>query len=121
MSVFSKRSQEKLITCDKRLQDLFNAVLQEFDCTIVCGHRGKEAQDAAVKAGTSKTPYPKSKHNYIPSLAVDVVPYPIDWDNIERFKELNKVVIQKAKVMGINVEWGGEWKMRDYPHYQLKS
>ena len=27
----------------------------------------------------------------------------------------------KSKTLGIAIEWGGDWKMKDYPHFQLKK
>jgi len=70
----------------------------------------------------------KSKHNYLPSLAVDVAPYPIDWNNIQRFKDMAKSYIESAKEEGIKIVWGADWdmdgdikehKLIDYPHFEL--
>jgi len=82
MYKFSKSSIEQLNTCHKDLQVLFNEVIKYYDCTIVCGHRNKEDQDKAYAAGNSEKRWPDSKHNTMPSLAVDVAPYEInkiDW------------------------------------------
>lgn len=120
MPTFSKRSLDRLSTCDTRLQKLFNEVIKEYDCTIICGHRGQIEQDIAYENGNSKLRYPHSKHNKIPSMAVDVAPYPINWKAIDRFKALAVVVYAKAKELDIEIEWGGDWiKFKDYPHWQL--
>jgi peptidoglycan L-alanyl-D-glutamate endopeptidase CwlK len=82
MNHFSEISKQRLQTCHKDLQLLFNVVIQEFDCTIVCGHREKEDQDKAFAEGKSKLRYPNSKHNQNPSQAVDAAPFEvnhIDW------------------------------------------
>ena len=50
MPSFGKVSADRLATADKRLQDVFNEVIKHFDCTIACGIRTKEEQDAAVAA-----------------------------------------------------------------------
>ena len=55
------------------LQNLFNEVIKDRDCTILCGYRGKEEQEKAVSEGNSKLHYPHSKHNYNPSCAVAAV------------------------------------------------
>lgn len=122
MPSFSKSSEEKLKTCEKPLQDLFNEVICYTDCTVVCGHRGQEEQNTAFEAGFSKVKYPNSKHNSFPSKAVDVVPYPIDWYDVERFQAFAKLVKEVAAKLGVSVEWGGDWKdFPDYPHWQIRK
>jgi peptidoglycan L-alanyl-D-glutamate endopeptidase CwlK len=82
MPQFSTTSKTRLLECHPDLRVLFGHVIQNFDCTIVCGHRGKEDQDRAFNEGKSKLKYPRSKHNKIPSEAVDAAPYEktgIDW------------------------------------------
>lgn len=83
MNYYSEISKARLKTCHKDLQTLFAHVIQDYDCTIVCGHRDQEAQDKAYSEGNSKLKYPQSKHNQNPSLAVDAAPYEkgqgIDW------------------------------------------
>ncbi len=126
---FSERSASRLATCDKRLQDLFNAVIADgHDCTIIEGHRGQEAQDEAFRTGRSKKRWPTGKHNSLPSQAVDVMPYPIDWANRAQHIAFAKVVFAKAEEMGIKVRWGGDFNMDgdwtndgliDRPHWEL--
>jgi len=120
MNKFSKRSLEQLSTCDQRLQDLFMKVLQDMDCTIIEGHRGKEKQDRMVREGKSKAKWPRSKHNTIPSKAVDVMPYPIDWNDLERLSKFSELVKKTAKRMNIKIRWGGNFKsFFDGPHWEL--
>lgn len=136
MPKFSKRSQENLATADIKIQQLFNEVIKDFDCTVIYGHRSIEEQFELFKQGrekkdgwwvkTGKTVTnldghnKKSKHNYLPSKAVDVCPYPIDWNDIERFKLLATIVKQKAKELNIEITWGGDWvSFKDYPHFEI--
>jgi len=83
MNHFSDISKARLETCHKDLKTLFAHVIQNYDCTIVCGHRDKEDQNKAFAEGNSTKQYPNSKHNKIPSQAVDAAPYErmfgIDW------------------------------------------
>ena len=77
-----------------------------------------------VKTGSTVTnldgKIKKSNHNYSPSRAVDIVPYPIDWNDLGRFKELSEVVKKAMQTVGITIAWGGDWKsFKDYPHYEL--
>ena len=120
MPVFSQRSKDKLAECHEDLQTLMNAVIVETDIIILCGHRGEQEQNEAYRTGKSKLMWPNGKHNKLPALAVDVAPYPIDWNNIERFKELAVIIKRIAGELGINVKWGGDWQsFKDYPHWEL--
>ena len=74
MPSFGKSSQEKLNTCDPRLIELFERVVEDFDCTVLQGYRDEVDQNRLFEEGFSKLKYPKGKHNQYPSLAVDVAP-----------------------------------------------
>ena len=128
MPSFSKRSKERLATCDERLQRVMNEVIKHYDCTILEGTRSKETQDEYYRTGRSKLQYPNSKHNSLPSKAVDVAPYPIDWKDIERFRAFGNRVIGIGIALGIKLRWGGDWDndlsfkdqtFNDLPHIEL--
>ena len=130
MPRFGSRSKSRLSTCDDRLQDLFKQVVKGFDCTVIEGHRGKEKQNAAYAKGNSKLKYPKGKHNKMPSIAVDVAPYPVDWSDRDRFHYFGGYVLGIAKQMGLNIRWGGDWDMvtqtkdnrfDDLVHFEIKE
>ncbi len=85
-------------------------------------------QNAAYDRGHSKLRYPKSKHNKMPSLAVDVIPYPFKgWSNIDQFKEFSNfvkgiaVMLKAYGAIENDIEYGGDWNWKDYPHWQIKS
>lgn len=128
MPAFGKASQEKLATCDPRLQKVFNEVIKHFDCTVIEGHRGEAAQNKAFAEGKSKLKYPQSKHNKTPSLAADVLPYPIDWNDTNRMRYFAGFVVGIAATMGIKIRWGGDWNQNtelkdnsfnDLPHFEI--
>lgn len=120
MPKFSKKSKERLATCHIDLQMVMNEAIKTTDFTVLCGHRNKEDQTIAVNKGNSKTPWPKSMHNKVPSLAVDVVPYPVDWLDLESFKNLSAVILEAANSIGVKIRWGGNFKrLVDMPHYEL--
>ena len=129
MPYFGKTSKKRLATCDEKLQKVFNEVIKHVDCSVLCGHRGKDDQNKAYKEGKSKAKYPNGRHNRQPSLAVDVSPYPIDWKDLERQTLFAGFVLGIAKQMGINLIWGNDWDgdfetkdtgLKDYPHFELK-
>jgi len=111
MSKFSQRSIEELNTCHEDLQNLFSRVIERVDCTILDGHRDKAEQNRLFAIGKSKAVFPKSKHNSLPSLAVDVAPYPIEWNNARRFYLFAGFVIGVAFELGFDIRWGGDWNM----------
>ena len=128
MPRFGKKSRERLSTCDKRLQDLFNEVIKTVDCSVLEGDRSEERQNKLQEEGKSKVRYPKGRHNAIPSLAVDVTPYPVDWSDRERFTLFAGYVLGLARGMGITIRWGGDWNMNfkvkdnsfdDFPHFEI--
>lgn len=122
-----KASLERLATCDAALQTLVRDVSQRIDAgelfvagirdiTVLCGFRGKTDQDDAYARGASKLQWPRSKHNSMPSLAVDIAPYPVDWQDRDAFLVLRGFVLARAAELGIKVgtiAW-------DAPHYQLE-
>ena len=67
------------------------------DIYLVEGSRGKEAQTQAYASGFSKVFWPNSKHNKTPSEGMDTCPYPIDWNDLKRFKYMNQVMARVAK------------------------
>ena len=128
MPRFGKRSKERLATCEKDLQMVFNEVIKYVDCSVLEGHRSKDRQNALYEDGKTKVRYPNGRHNHSPSRAVDVCPYPIDWDDRERFHLFAGFVLGIANQMGIKLRWGGDWNMNfevddnmfdDFPHFEL--
>lgn len=113
MPRFSPASQAKLRTCDDRLQRVFAHVIQHVDCTVLDGHRDQAAQMRAVKDGLSKLEWPASPHNKKPSRAIDVIRFPIDWEDTEGHILFAGFVLGIAAVMGIKLRWGGDWN-RDF-------
>ncbi len=119
-STFSAQSLARLGTCHPSLQLLACEILKEMDIAVVYGYRGEAEQNAAYAAGTSKLQFPRSKHNASPSNAVDLAPYPIDWNDIARFEQMGRIAKEKAAMLGIAIKWGGDWMaFKDYPHIEL--
>ena len=106
--------------CHQDIQTIFNEVIKEIDCTIVCGHRNEKDQNKAFKNKFSKLKFPKSKHNKKPSLAVDAIPYPSGYYILQKINELAKIVKRIAKEKKIKIVWGGSWAWKDLPHFELE-
>lgn len=109
MPRFSKYSLTRLNTCDERLQAICHEAIKLYDFRVLWGKRTEEQQNYMVMRGVSKLEYPKSKHNRNPSQAVDIVPWPIDWDDHGRFKFLAGIMFAIAQNKEIKLRWGGDW------------
>ena len=128
MPKFGFRSRSNLETCSHQLQLIFERVIVDFDCSVLCGTRNEADQNAASDAGRSTKRFPNSKHNSSPSRAVDVAPWPIDWSDIPRFRYFAGFVMGIASSMRFELRWGGDWdrdtdlrdqNFNDLVHFEL--
>lgn len=132
MFQYSSLSINNLRECHIDLQTLFKEVLKIIDHSIVCGYRGKEAQDKSFSSGNSKAIFPHGAHNKFPSLAVDAYPYPVDYKDIERIIYFGGIVMgvaanlyDQGKITH-KIKWGGDWNQDndlkdgwDWGHFEL--
>lgn len=118
---FGKKSLERLSECHEDLQRIANELIKEMDVTVLCGYRGKEEQEQAFINGNSKLRFPHSKHNRKPSLAVDIVPYPIDWKDMKRFLDMCAAIERIADELKIKIILGRDFTFRDWPHIELAT
>lgn len=125
---FSQRSLDNLKNVDERLVRICNELIKRVDYTVIEGFRTPERQKELYDKGFSKIDgiSKKGKHNYSPSLAIDIIPYkrghnPFDGSKESdiMFDNLAKEFKQVAKELGINITWGGDWKFIDKPHFQI--
>lgn len=131
MPRFSIHSQIILATCDPRLHEIFDEVIKHIDCRAISGKRNKEEQDALFYAGKTQLRYPQSYHNAEPlSKAIDIMPYPIDWNDRERTTLFAGFVLGVAKSKGYTLTWGGDWNadylvsdniFDDMAHFQIED
>lgn len=127
MPRFSEKSLERLDTCSPLLRDIANEAIKIVDFSVVWGHRLKNQQDSLFSEGFSKVKWPRSKHNSWPSRAYDLVPWPVNWDDRERFFFLAGVIMTIASRKDIPLRWGGAWNgsfnrkgdFDDLAHFEL--
>lgn len=134
MPKFGERSNKNLRECHKDLQTLFREVVETFDCSVIEGYRTELEQNKAYHAGKSGLMFPDSKHNRQPSHAADVIPFPVDWNDKERFCLFGGFVLGIAERLYAErkiehrIRWGGDWdgdmdkndqSFHDLPHFEL--
>ena len=129
MYFFGKKSQDNLDTCDPEIILLCEEVIEIIDISILCGHRNEQDQTIAFNEKRSKVVWPNSNHNVIPSDAVDVAPYPINWGEsgtsrermiaLHRFYHMWGLFQAIAYDKNIKIRWGGDWD-RDNDFFDQK-
>ena len=90
--------------------------ITEVDFTVIEGIRNINRQRELLKAGKSTTL--NSRH--ITGHAVDMVPWPVDWNDLERFETMAEAMKVASDSLEIPIVWGGDWKsFYDAPHFEL--
>lgn len=141
MHQLSNRSKQRLATCHPDLQLIISTAINisDIDFGVSEGHRSIEKQQQYFAEGKSKIDgvTKKGKHNYEPSLAVDIYPWiegKADWDN-EHLSYLSGIIHAVAEMLlregriTHRIRWGGNWDMdgtiitdqtfQDRPHFEL--
>lgn len=143
---FGKTSAEKLSQCHDDLQLIMDIALSrsKIDMGISEGHRSVEKQQEYFHQGKSKIDgiTKKGKHNFHPSLAVDVFVYHPDFamrkkmiyskSHLAYFAGIVDAVaweLYNAGRVSHVIRWGGNWdgdqiidfdqNFDDYPHFEL--
>lgn len=132
MPRFGRRSNTNLLSCHPDLQRLFREVVKKYDCSVLWGHRNEDKQNEMYLAipPVTKVQWPNSKHNAVPSMAVDVAP----WINGKVCFEPRQCyhfagyVQAIADGMGIKIRLGADWDsdndvndqtFRDIIHFEI--
>ncbi len=141
MFKLSKKSLAKLSTCHKDLQLIINTAISisDIDFGISEGHRSIELQKKYYAESKSQIDgiNKKGKHNYNPSLAVDIylwINSKASWDN-ETLSYVSGLIhgvsemLLKDNKIAHRIRWGGNWDMDgqiltdqtfdDRPHFEL--
>ena len=131
MFVFGTRSKQCLSNVHPDMVTICYQALdfQVMDFGVICGHRSEAEQNEAYETGKSKLQWPNSMHNSSPSRAVDLVPWPVDWNDHLAFARLAGIMDGAAAIKGFKIRWGGDWdgdgssrdqSFMDIGHFELK-
>jgi len=127
MPRFGKQSKANLKGVDKRIIKVLDEVIQHFDFTVLEGKRTIKRQEQLLEQGATKTM--KSKH--ITGMAVDLMPYPVDFSNSERICYFAGFIMGEALKHGYKFRWGRDWNsdwlvknenistFLDYVHFEI--
>lgn len=136
----SKASLDKLQGVHPKLVDVVKRAIEltKQDFKVLEGVRTPERQKELYAQGRTK-PGPKvtwtltSNHFVNPKTgyghAVDLVPYPVDWETSSKFDAISKAVFAAAKELDVNIRWGKDWNQNgrpgekgetDSPHFEIK-
>ena len=128
-----KTSLARLQGVDETLVNVVKRAIEisEVDFTVMEGVRTLERQRELYAQGRTApgkivTWTMKSRH--IEGKAVDLVPYPLDWNDLEKFNKIKDAMLQAARELDVNLRWGADWdgdgKYRekgeyDSPHFEI--
>lgn len=157
MNEYSNRSSEKLNSCHRDLQLIFKQAIQwsKVDFGISEGHRSVDRQRRLYAVGRTEELHKKpitfvdgiikkSKHNKIPSDALDIYSYVSDKNMLKKImydpnhlSYIAGVVDSAAEYLFSlgrithKIRWGGNWdgdgiikedqSFDDLPHFELKK
>lgn len=139
----SQRSLDSLKGVDEKLQAVVKRAitLTKQDFVVVQGVRSREqcmenygkgrtAAQCAVFGIPSSYAKPNEKKvtwlknpfgsKHVAGKAVDIYPYPIDYNDLSKYKAIATAMKQAAKELGVSIAWGGDWtSSKDYPHFEV--
>lgn len=135
---FGRESSERLATVHHVLQSICRRALSYgvMDFSVTEGHRPAQMQQALYRQGRTTIDgiNDQGKHNQVPSLAVDLLPFPPFvngvnvWNDHQRFHVLAGLMFAAAAEVGAKLRWGGDWDgdgnnkdstFHDLPHFEL--
>lgn len=90
--------------------------LSPVDFVVTEGLRTLERQKDLLKTGASKTL--NSRH--LTGHAVDVAAWVggVKWEWVY-YEKIARAMFDAAKIENVPITWGGDWKFKDGPHFEL--
>ena len=135
----SKRSLDTMVGVNPNLVKVIKEAIvnSPFDFMITQGVRTAKYQNELYQQGRTKRGLKvtnadgyikKSNHQ----MKVDGYGYAIDfvimdktkkdgfdWDTESKYEAVAKHLLEVGHKLGIDLEWGGDWRFKDYPHIQI--
>lgn len=140
MAKFSQKSLDKLKGVHPDLVKVLNRAIQNSkqDFSVLEGVRTPERQKELYAQGRTKpgdiVTWVLQSNHFVHKdglgHAVDVVTYPLDYNNTKGYLEIGRAVTAAAQELGIHVRWGADWdedgKLQekgetDIGHFELSS
>ena len=133
MYVLSKLSLEKMKNVHPELVDVIKTAIENspYDFRITAGARTAEEQNYLYQQGRTRAGQRVTNCDGY-GHAVDIFPCGIYENGVYRkfttdegyddkkLKSIANHILAIAKSKNVNIEWGGNWKMHDTPHFELK-
>ena len=111
--------------------------ITEQDFIVIEGVRTQERQDELWAQGRTKpgaivtwtkdaSSHGIGKDGY--GHAVDICPFPVDWNDLSKFDAIYVAMLAAAQELGVRLRYGGDWDMdgklrergeTDSPHFEL--
>lgn len=107
------------------------------DFTVIEGVRTPARQKELYAQGRTK-PGPKvtwtmTSNHFVNKKtgfghAVDICPYPVDWNDLSKFDRISRAMFEAAAELGIRIRWGADWNQNgkprekgetDSPHWEI--
>ena len=133
------KSMERLEDVHPKLAEVVEMAIQltHQDFMVLEGVRSPERQaelyaQGRTKPGNKVTWTLNSNHFKNPRTgyghAVDLVPFPVDWNTPKKFDAMAKAMFAAADTLGVKIRWGADWDRDgnprekgegDSPHFEL--
>lgn len=93
-----------------------------------CTAKGVPAQYAQPKLAKVTWLNNPLSSKHVTGKAVDLVPYPVDWNDLTKFDQVAKAMFAAAEELGVSIRWGADWDNDgnyrekgeyDSPHFEL--
>lgn len=130
MYKYGKRSKSNMEGIDKRLKEVLNHLIKIMDVTIIEGKRSTKTQQEYFSKGKSKLDGVNKKSQHQLGKAVDLVPYPVDWNNRDGMYYMGGMLRGIGHMLGYNLRYGGDWdgdgktkdnKFDDLVHIEIRD
>jgi len=102
------------------------------DFVVIEGLRTQARQDELWAQGRTKpgpiVTWTKDASSHGTGRAVDICPYPVDWNDLKKFDAISKAMFAAAEDIGVTLRWGADWDQdgkprergeSDSPHFEL--